>query len=107
MKLLQNVQNYDEKGSHLMEKRLGITQAREKFRDLVERVQYKGDMYIINRHGKPAAAVVPVELYQSWKRQREEFFDLISVIQESNIDADPDQVMEDVLQAQQALRSSN
>ena len=90
-----------------MEKRLGITQAREKFRDLVERVQYKGDMYIINRHGKPAAAVVPVELYQSWKRQREEFFDLISVIQESNIDADPDQVMEDVLQAQQALRSSN
>ncbi len=107
MKLLQNVQNYDEKVSLLMEKRLGITQAREKFRDLVERVQYKGDMYIINRHGKPAAAVVPVELYQSWKRQREEFFDLISVIQESNIDADPDQVMEDVLQAQQALRSSN
>jgi prevent-host-death family protein len=107
MKLLQNVQNYDEKGFLLMEKRLGITQAREKFRDLVERVQYKGDMYIINRHGKPAAAVVPVELYESWKRQREEFFDLIREIQESNIDADPDQVMEDVLQAQQASRSSN
>jgi len=89
-----------------MEKTLGITQAREKFRDLVERVQYKGDMYIINRHGKPAAAVVPVELYESWKRQREEFFDLIREIQEANIDADPDQVMEDVLQAQQAVRSS-
>jgi len=106
MKLLQNVQNYSEKVSLLMEKTLGITQAREKFRDLVERVQYKGDMYIINRHGKPAAAVVPVELYESWKRQREEFFDLIREIQEANIDADPDQVMEDVLQAQQAVRSS-
>lgn len=106
MKLLQNVQNYSERVSLLMEKTLGITQAREKFRDLVERVQYKGDMYIINRHGKPAAAVVPVELYESWKRQREEFFDLIREIQEANIDADPDQVMEDVLQAQQAVRSS-
>jgi prevent-host-death family protein len=89
-----------------MEKRLGITQAREEFRDLVERVQYQGDTYIISRHGKPAAAVVPVELYESWKRQREEFFDLIRQIQEANIDADPNQVMEDVLQAQQAVRSS-
>lgn len=106
MKLLQNVRNYSERASLLMEKRLGITQAREKFKDLVERVQYKGDMYIINRHGKPAAAVVPVELYESWKRQREEFFDLIREIQEANIDAAPEQVMEDVLQAQQAVRSS-
>jgi len=64
-----------------MEKILGITEARGTFSTLVERVQYQGDAYIINRHGQPAAAVVPVEVYELWKRQRAELFDLIREIQ--------------------------
>jgi len=90
-----------------MERELGITKAREEFSSIVEKVQYQGDMFIINRHGKPAAAVVPVKLYEEWKRQRRELFDTIRGIQEANKEADPDQVMEDVLQAQQAVRSSS
>lgn len=65
-----------------MERALGITQAREEFSNVIERVQYWGDSYIISRHGKPAAAVVPVEIYENWKRQREEFFDLVRQTQE-------------------------
>jgi prevent-host-death family protein len=41
-----------------MERELGITKARETLSDVVERVQFQGDTYIISRHGKPAAAVV-------------------------------------------------
>ena len=89
-----------------MEKKLGITEAREKIAEIVEQVQYRGDAYVISRHGKPAAAVVPVEVYENWKQQRRELFDTIRKIQESNKDADPEQVWQDVLEAQQAIRSS-
>jgi len=60
-----------------MEKILGLTKAREKFGDLVEQVQYQGNTYIISRNGKPAAAIVPIEVYEAWKRERKAFFDLI------------------------------
>ena len=90
-----------------MERVLGITEARQEFSNVVERVQYQGDSYIISRHGKAAAAVVPVEVYESWKRQRKELFDAIRKIQEANRGTDPDEVMQDVLQAQQAVRSSS
>lgn len=60
-----------------MEKNISVSQAREKLGDLVEQVQYQGDTYIINRNGKPAAAVVPLEVYESWKRERQAFFDFL------------------------------
>ena len=69
-----------------MERVLGITKAREDFSTIIEQVQYQGDSYIISRHGRPAAAVVPVEVYETWKRQRNEFFDLIrQAQQEANL----------------------
>ena len=69
-----------------MERMLGIAKAREDFSTIIEQVQYQGESYIISRHGKPAAAVVPIEVYQTWKRQREEFFDLIrQAQQEANL----------------------
>jgi|APFre7841882724_1041349.scaffolds.fasta_scaffold155345_2 prevent-host-death family protein len=64
-----------------MEKKIGITQAREILGDLVEQVQYQGSAYIINRNGKPVAAIVPVEIYESWKRERLAFFDTIRQMQ--------------------------
>jgi prevent-host-death family protein len=90
-----------------MERELGITKARETLSDVVEQVQYQGDTYIISRHGRPAAAVVPMEVYENWKRQRREFFDAVRRIQSVNEGLDPDQVMKDVRQAQQALRASD
>ena len=65
-----------------MEKVLGVTEARKKFSNIVEQVQYQGNTYLISRYGKPAAAVVPVEVYENWQRQRAEFFDLIRDMQE-------------------------
>jgi|Deesub1362B_J571_1020462.scaffolds.fasta_scaffold29975_2 prevent-host-death family protein len=106
MQKVQKQNTYLEKARDLMEKVLGITKARQEFSNVIEQVQYQGDSYIISRHGKPAAAVVPIEVYESWKRQRQALFDTIRKIQEANKDADPDEVMRDVLQAQQAVRSS-
>ena len=89
-----------------MENAIGVTKARENFSDLVERVFYQGDVYIINRHGKPAAAIVPIEVYEAWKEQRRILFDTVRKIREANPDVDPEQVWQEVLQAQAAIRTS-
>lgn len=89
-----------------MDREIGITKARETLSTLVERVQLQGDTYVINRYGKPVAAIVPTEVYENWKQQRIEIFDTIARIRSRNEGVDPDQVMEDILQAQQAIRSS-
>ena len=65
-----------------MEKEFGVSVAREKLGDLVEKVQYQGDTFIISRRGVPAAAMVPIQVYENWKRQREELFSLIRNMQE-------------------------
>ncbi len=88
-----------------MEKIIGVTKARDEFRKIVDEVQYRGDKYVINRHGKPAVAVVPVQVYENWKQQRNRLFDLINEVQAANPEADPDEVMQDVLAAQQAVRT--
>lgn len=88
-----------------METVLGVTKARDKLSEIVESVQYQNDAYIISRHGRPAAAVVPVEVYESWKRRRKELFAVMNQFQEASGEADPDGVMQEVLEAQQAVRT--
>ncbi|WP_420628749.1 type II toxin-antitoxin system Phd/YefM family antitoxin [Candidatus Leptofilum sp.] len=88
-----------------MEKSIGVTKARDLFRSIIDEVQYRGDKYVINRHGKPAVAVVPVEIYENWKKQRSRLLALINEVQSANPDAEPDEVMQDVLEAQQAIRN--
>ena len=88
----------------VMEKILGLTEARKQFSTIVEQVEHQGNTYIINRYGRPAAAVVPVEVYESWQRQREEFFDLVRSLQkEANLPTEEaDQL---ALEAVAAIRS--
>ncbi|MCP4168112.1 MAG: type II toxin-antitoxin system Phd/YefM family antitoxin [Chloroflexi bacterium] len=72
-----------------MERELGVTQARQEFGTIVEQVLFQGDAYIISRHGRPAAAVVPVQVYEAWKRQRQELFETIRNMQEqANLEPD-------------------
>ena len=87
-----------------MERRLDITEARKQLARIVDQVRYRGDNYIIVRHGQPAAAVVPMDVYRRWKQEREELFAILRETQAAYADADPQQAMQDVLEAQQAVR---
>jgi len=89
-----------------MESGLGITKARKEFSDLIEKVYYQGDSYIINRHGKPAAAVVPIQVYENWKQQREEFFNLIRDMQ-TEADLDPQEAEQLATEAVVAIRTES
>ena len=59
----------------VMEKTLGAFEARRQLGRILREVSGKGDRYVIEHHGEPMAAVVPMALYQQWKRRREAFFD--------------------------------
>lgn len=87
-----------------MEKQLGVTKARQEFSTIVEQVLHQGDAYIISRHGKPAAAIVPVQVYEHWKRQRQEFFDLIREMQQG-ADLDSDEAERLAAEAVAAVRA--
>jgi prevent-host-death family protein len=57
-----------------MEKTIGAFEARRSFGRLIQAVAGRGDHYLIERHGEPVAAMVPMEVYEQYKRGRREFF---------------------------------
>lgn len=89
-----------------MEKKLNISQVRDSIGDLLDEVQYQNSKLIILRHGKPAAALVPLHIYENWKSNRQRLFELIEQMQEAGGDQDPDDVMALVLEAQEAVRKA-
>lgn len=44
---------------------VGVEEARKNLGELVNRVAYAGERYVITRHGRPMAALVPVTDNQS------------------------------------------
>jgi prevent-host-death family protein len=87
-----------------MEKTVSSTRARDSFSTILDEVQFHGNKYFINRKGKPAAVLVPIDVYESWKQSRQQFFDLVRSFQEASGDNDPAEIMELVLEAQKAVR---
>jgi prevent-host-death family protein len=57
-----------------MERLIPAFEARRQFGKLLQNVTVKGDTYVVERHGEPVAAMVPIEVYEQWKQQRSDFF---------------------------------
>lgn len=60
--------------SAVADKTVGAFEARRQFGQILKGVEVKGDRFVVERHGEPVAAVVPIEIYAQWKRGRKEFF---------------------------------
>ena len=60
-----------------MEKTVGAFEIRRKLGKVLQDIAARGDKYIVERHGEPVAAVVPVEVYEQWKRSRSRLFEQI------------------------------
>ena len=65
-----------------MEKSVGAFEIRRQFGRVLQDVAVKGDSYIVERHGEPVAVVVPVDVYEQWKRGRDAFFDRMNLAAE-------------------------
>ena len=87
-----------------MRKTINAMRARGKLGQILEEVYYRGDHYVIERAGKPMAAVVPVEQYEQWRKEREAFFEAVEEIRSENTDVPPERVMQDVAAAKRGAR---
>lgn len=86
---------------------MGAFEARRQFGSILQNVVADRDRYVIERHGQPVAAVVPIEIYEQWKRQRKAFFDQIRTIaEEANVSEDEaTELVNEAIQAVRADRS--
>lgn len=87
-----------------MRKTVNAVKARGSLGQILEEVYYRGDQYIIERSGRAMAAVVPVEQYEQWRREREAFFQLVDEIREENKGAPAQQIEQDIAAASRRAR---
>lgn len=58
-----------------MEKTVGAFEIRRSLGKVLQDISARGDKYIVERHGEAVAVVVPVEVYEQWKRSRSRLFE--------------------------------
>ncbi len=65
--------------------RLPVTEARDNFADLLNKVAYAGDRVLVERHGKPLAAIVSAEDLDLLERleDRLDLLDALQALQEA------------------------
>ena len=85
-------------------KKVNALKARQQLGQLLEEVYYRGDHYIIERAGKPMAAVVPIWQFEEWQQHREQFFAMIDAVHARNAEV-PSEVLEhEIAEAVRAVR---
>ncbi len=91
-----------------MEKRIGMTQVRQELAHIVDDVKYRGGDYLIVRYGEPAAAIVPVDVYRRWQRERESLTTALRDLTGSDDPTtDSDELVGDLLAALRMVRASS
>ncbi len=86
-----------------MEKTVGAFEARRSFGKIIQNVAARGDRYVVERHGEAIAAVVPIEVYEQWKRARGEFFARLRTVSQA-ADLAPDEAERLAAEAVEATR---
>ncbi len=87
-----------------MEKTISALNARRKLGQLLEEVFYQGHHFIIERAGRPMAAVIPISQYRQWRERKEQFFALIDEARERNKDTPAEVIEAEVEETVQAVR---
>ena len=88
-----------------MTKRVNALKARRNLGQLLEEVYYKGDQYVIERAGRPMAAVVPVWQLEVWQKRRQRFFGMVGELWQKNKKVKPDVIEREVEDASRAVRA--
>ena len=88
-----------------MVKKINALKARKNLGELLEEVYYKGDQYVIERAGKPMAAVVPLWQFEEWQKRRARFFETVEEAQQQNQKVKPEVVEREVAEAVRAVRT--
>ncbi len=88
-----------------MAKRMSAKDARSKFSDLLGTVNYGGEEVIVERSGRPVAAVIPVPVYERLVAERQTRFEVIERVRSRVPKASLEEIETDVRQAVAKVRS--
>lgn len=69
---------------------------RKNLGEMLNQVQYRNDSIVINKDGKPVAALVDAELFARIRRMRERFDELSARIAEAYKDVPDDEAMAEI-----------
>ena len=89
-----------------MVKKVNALKARQNFGQMLEEVYYKGDQFVMERAGKPMAAVVSLWQLEAWQKRREQFFAAVEEAQQRNLTATPEVIEKEVREAIRAVRTT-
>lgn len=77
---------------------------RQNLGEMLSQVQYRNDSILINKDGKPVAALVDAALFARIRRMRDRFDALSSRLAEAYADVPVDEGMQEIADAVQAER---
>jgi prevent-host-death family protein len=89
-----------------MVRRLSAKEARDRFAEILGQVHFGKDTVIVEKAGKPVAAVIDMERYERLARAWDEPFDVLDRIRTRNREKDPEQVESDVAAAVVEVRAA-
>lgn len=87
-----------------MVKKVNAIKARHNLGQLLEQVYYRGDQYVIERAGRPMAAVVPLWQLEEWQKRRKRFFEAVEAVWTKNRTTSPATVEREVASAVKKVR---
>lgn len=87
-----------------MAKRMSAKDARSKFADLLGSVNYGGEEVIVERSGRPVAAVIPVPVYERLVAERKARFEVIERVRSYSNEAAVEEIESDVRDAVTKVR---
>lgn len=90
-----------------MAKRVGAREARSKFSDLLGSVRFGNEEVIVERSGKPMAAMIPMETYERLVAERRARFEVLDRIRFRLPDTPPAEIERDVAEAVLKVRSGS
>ena len=92
--------------SHSLIKKVNALKVRQQLGKLLEEVFYHDDQFVIERAGKPMAAVIPVWQLEEWQKRRERFFAAVDEVHQRNQKVKADIIERDVEDALHAVRAT-
>jgi prevent-host-death family protein len=88
-----------------MAKRISAKDARSKFSDLLGTVKYGGEEVIVERSGRPVAAVIPVPVYERLVAERQARFEVIGRVRSRQPKTSAEAIQADVRETVAKVRT--
>jgi prevent-host-death family protein len=83
---------------------IGARDLRQKFAEILGKVGFGGDVAVVEKSGKPMAAIIPIEMYQQLVAEREARFQIVEKIRKAQKELPVEEIEKDVNEAIQRAR---